>query len=360
MDDALGIVRKDTNAASKPQSIGAAITPDVQQSRKRAMSSDDNSEESTTRPGPKRVRLFVRPRDDANDEEAHVADGGAGASAKDKSTLLRQPISSNEVQEPVTVDKVTSVKVHTQASVGEVPFANGETNTRDDTAADDEAAPSRKEWNTAHGINSNGANIRVPGMGVFDLTGEWANFYLPTSRTSSPSRPLTGKEKEDLRVYIQDYGVQNWKVLAKSMNRTVGKLHTEYLEYIKARNIQAGRGELAGIPPAFPNLAPPPPPPPLPNPDEPTAAPDSADPAATSEPARSIAAPEPAKPEIPVMAAKLRPRAKKGKVKNNNLGDLKYDLKAQSFPRITKDGGMVDARGNALLGIMDKLPARSY
>ena len=308
MDDVLGIPRKDTNATSNPQSVGAAVTPDVQQSRKRARSSDDNSEESTTRPGPKRLRLFVQPRDDANDE----------------------------------------------------------------------AAPSQKEWNTAHGINSNGANIRVRGMKVYDLTGEEADFYLPTPRTSSPCRPLTEKEKEDLRVYIQDYGVQDWKVLAKSMKRPVRELQTEYLEYIIARNIQAGRRKKAGIPSAYPNLAPPPPPPPLPKPDEPTAAPDSADPAAKSEstkaaaasepaepiaapePAEPIAAPEPAKSNTSVMAPKLRPRAKTGKAKNNTLGDLTYDLKAKSFPRVTKDGGMVDARGNALLGIMGKIPASIY
>ena len=299
MDDVLGIAGKDTNAASKPQSVGAAMTPDVQQSRKRARSSDDNSEESTTRPGPKRVRLFVRPRDDANDE----------------------------------------------------------------------AAPSQKEWNTAHGINSNGANIRVRGMRVYDLTGEEADFYLPTSRTSSPCRPLTEKEKEDLRVYIQDYGVQDWKVLAKSMKRPVRELQTEYLEYIMARNIQAGRRKKAGIPSAYPNLAPPRPPPPLPKSDEPTAAPDTADPAArsestkaaaASEPTKPIAAPEPAKSNTSVMASKLRPRARTCKAKNNALGDLTYDLKAKSFPRVTKDGGMVDARGNALLGIMGKIPTSIY
>ena len=215
MDNALGIVRQDANAASNPQSIGAVMTPDVQQSRKRARSSDDNLEESRTRPGPKRLRLHVQPR-----------------------------------------------------------------------------------WNTAHGINSNGANIGLRGMCVSDVTGELVHFYLP-SRTSSPYRPLTERAKEDLRVYIQDYGVQDWEALAKSMNRTVEELHIEYLEYIMARNIEAGRHEMAGIPPAFPDLAPPPPPPPL----------------------------------------KKKPKAK-------------------SFPEVTKDGGMVDPRRNASLGTMNKKPGR--
>lgn len=33
---------------------------------------------------------------------------------------------------------------------------------------------------------------------------------------------------------------------------------------------------------------------------------------------------------------------------NNNFGDLTYDVKATSFPKINKDGGMVDSNGNAL------------
>ena len=284
MDNVLGIVRKDTNAADNTQSTGAA---DVQQSRKRARTSDDESDESANRPGSKRVRLHLKPpkclrlylklRDDANDGEAHVADG---APKKDESTVVHQPISSNNFQTPVTVEKVTNVEVHTQASVEEVPSANGESNKRDDAAGADEAAPWRKEWNTAHGINSNGANIPVR---VFDLKGEEVHFYLPTSGASPLYRRLTQEEKEDLRVYIQDYGIPDWHVLAKSMNQTVRRLKTEYLEYIVARNRKAGRRDLAGIPPAWPELAPPPPPPPLPEPDEQTVAQDSADPAATSE-----------------------------------------------------------------------------
>ena len=371
MDDVLGISRKDTNAGNNAQAANNAQSiadVNVQQSRKRARNSDDDTEESTTRPGPNPVRLhlkppkhvrlhlkppkplglYVRPKGDANNEEAHVADA---APKKDESMVVHQPNSSNDVQTPVTVDKVTSVEVDTQASVEEVPFANGETNKNDDAAAYDKAAPWRKEWNTAHGINSNSANIPVR---VFDLDGEEVHFYLPTSGASSPYRPLTQREKEDLRVYIQDYGIQDWHVLAKSMNKTVRGLKTEYLEYIVARNRKAGRRDLAGIPSAWPDLAPPPPPPPLPprrKSGEQTAAQDSADPGATSEPA---------KPKLSVKASNPRARAQMAKAKNNNLGDLKYDLKAKSFPRITKDGGMIDAKGNALLGIMDKIPAQSF
>ena len=302
MDGILGIERKDANAANNTQSVGTAMKPDllVQQPRKRARACEDEAVEGENPTEPKRARLQLNPPKrarlhlnppkptrlnltpigDASDEEAQVADG---APKKDEPTVVRQPISNNDVHNPVAVDKETSVEVHTQTSVEEVAFANEETNNRNDTAADDEIVLSQEEWNTAHGINSIGANIPVDGMDVLDLTGEKVRLCLPTSKALSPYRFLTEKEKEDLRTYIQDYGVQDWHVLAKCMNSTVRGIKTEYLEYIVARNRQAGRRELAGIH-AWPQLAPPPSPPPLPKPDKQKAAPGSTDPAATSEP----------------------------------------------------------------------------
>ena len=259
MDDAFGIVRrsasrsnpngtqeiieKDADAAGVPQSAGAAIPLDIQKSRKRTRSSENDSEGSTNRSRPKRIRLLERAGEIRNDEEEHVADGRADASTVDGSTLAHhQPVSNNAAQDPVRVD--ANLTVHLQSSF-----------------------PSQNEWNTAHGINCDGEKISVRKKGVYDVAGEWTNFYLPTYE-GLPDRPWTEKERENLRIYIQD-----WNIVARSMNRIVENLYVEYFEVIVGRNRRAGRSERAGLPPAYPSLAPPPSPP---DPDETKANPEPA------------------------------------------------------------------------------------
>lgn len=259
MDDILGIVRNDAIFARGPQSVGTAMTLDEQQSRKRARSPDDHSEDSTTGPRRKRVRLYSQPREIRNAEEEYVADGHIDTAIRDHSTLAHQLASGGETQGPAMVDRVANTEVDTRASVVEGPFANDEANGREDAVVGNQAVPSRTDWNTAHDINSDCANIRVRGMGVYDVTGEEAHLYIPTSR-GSPDRGWTDDEKEDLRVYIQDYSIRDWTVLSQSMNRTVTELQNIYREILIGRNKLAGRPECAGIPREYPDLTPPPPP----------------------------------------------------------------------------------------------------
>lgn len=324
MDDVLGIVRKDANASRIPQNVGAAMAPDTQQSRKRGRSPNDSSNDGTSTSTPKRIRLYQRPRNGGVEEE-HVADGHADAATTDDPTIIYQPTSSGEAQEPASVNADTKTEIHMQPTVEGEPFANDEATEREDALADDEAAFAQTKWDTAHGINSSCANIRVPGKRMRDTTGQWTNLYLPTSG-GLPDRPWTERGKEDLRVYIQDYGVEDWSLLSRSMNRPAAELQDMYVEVIAARNKLAGRHERAGIPKKYPNLAPPPPP------------------------------PKPAVRTASVELPRLRPRDKTGRVKRNRLGDLTYDAKATSLPKVTRDGGMVDSKGNALLGIMGDLP----
>ena len=325
MDDIFGIVRNDASAVIAPQNVGPAMTPETQQSRKRARSSKDESENGITKPTPKRLRLYQRMKEIPADDEARIVAGQADVAENDNSALDYQDASSSETREAVMVEKSpTDIQSHKQPFVEDETCENDEAEEREDIPAYENASAAEVEWDTAHGINSTCANIPIPGKGVRDVTGQWRQLYLPTS-TGLPDRPWTEEEKEDLRVYIQDYGIEDWERLSQSANRPEGELKEMYFEIITARNKQAGRDELAGLPPGYLDLPPPPPAPEKPAPVE-------------------------------VEPRKLRSLDQIGKSKKNKLGDLTYDVRATSFPRVTRDGGMVDAKGNAVLGVMGDLP----
>ena len=334
MDDVFGIVRKDAGTARVSHIVREAVTPDIRQSRKRSRSPDDGSEDGedgATKPTPKHLRLYQQLREICEVEEEYVGAGPADTTRNGHSTLVYQDVASSEAQEADFINKATTdIKAREEYFVEEEKFANDEAVEREDTRTEDEAASTQTEWNTAHGINSDCANVRVPKIGIFDLTGEWTKFYLPTSR-GLLDRPWTEEEKEDLRAYIQDYRIEDWAALSQSTNRTETNLQGMFLEVIAARNKKAGRPERDGIPDRYPNLAPPPPPVPV----EP---PISAEPAA------------PAAPATPEEPRKLRAESLIGKSKKNSLGDLTYDVKATSFPRTTRDERMVDSEGNVLHG----------
>ena len=190
-------------------------TPSRKRSRSLGSGSED-SEDGTTKQTPKRPRLHEQPREVYENDEEYLTAGRTGVATNGDSTPVHQPTSANS-----------------------------------------EAALTQTDRSTAHGINSKGTKIRVPSMSVWDSTHQLTNLRLPTSR-GLPDRPWTEEEKEDLRVYIQDYGVEDWALLSQSTRRRVKELKNMYLEIIKARNIQAGRPEDAGLPIAYPNLAPPP------------------------------------------------------------------------------------------------------
>ena len=213
-----------------------------------------------------------------------------------------------------------TTEAYKQPSVKEERSINDEVIQREYAPADDEAVPTETEWDTANGINSQCANIHITGMGVHDVTGEWSSLYIPTS-TGLPDRPWTQRETEDLRVYIQDYRIEDWALLSQSTNRPKEELQYWYFQTVTHRNILARRPEMAGIPDAYPDLAPP------------------------------IPTPVPVAPSAPEEPRKLRQPDQIGK-KKNYLGDLTYDLKATSFPKITKDGNMVDSKGNVSHEIM--------
>ena len=292
MDNILGIVRKDVKSAEVPQYLGPRMTLDGQKCAKRARSLEDDFEDIVPKPTPKRVRLYLRVKEICGEEEHAPKNAGAHEQASEQVSMVDVPSINNKTEE------------------SDEGFADDEASA-DDEAFPTETDPTETEWDTAHGINSTSANIRsqVP---IFDVNGAWGYLHLPTS-IGSPDRAWSEEEKEDLRAYIQDYGIQDWALLSQSTNRPEMELQSMYLKVITARNKQARRPDRAGTTKAYPNLAPPPPP------------------------------PEP---------RKLRSPNQKGKTNKNRLGDLTYDLKATSFPKLTRDGGMIDSEGNPLLGIM--------
>lgn len=259
MDDILGINRNKFDTAEAPNEIEAAMTSNTKQSRKCARSLDvDGFGDGATKSTRKRLRHYKATKEIPRAEEECFTDGQAGVANNDDSTLVFQDSSSNNVHEATLLEQApTDTKVCKQPSVKEEPPTSDEAGERDVASVDDKAAPTKTVWDTAHGINSSGANIRVPGKGVYTVTGVWRTLYLPTS-TGSPDRAWTDQEKEDLRVYIQDYGIEDWAPLSQSTNRPKEELQYIYFEVVTARNIRAGRPEDAAIPEGYPDFPPPP------------------------------------------------------------------------------------------------------
>ena len=330
MDHILGIVRQDVKSAEVPQNAGPRMALDEQRCAKRARSLEDGSEDVITQPTPKRVRLYLRVEEICGEEEYITAgqDAPTNAAAHEQASIVEEPSTNGETEESDEYSTDDESSGDDEGSADDETSGDDEGSADDDTSADDEASAddevsandeasageeasaTETKWDTAHGVNCTSANIRTK-VPIFDVNGAWTYLCLPTC-TGSPDRAWTEEEMEDLRVYIQDYGIRDWELLFQSTNRPVKELQSMYLKVITARNKQAGRPDRAGTTKAYPDLAPPPPP------------------------------PEP---------RKLRSHDQKGKTNQNRLGDLPYDLKATSFPKRTKDGRMLDSKGNFLLGI---------
>lgn len=183
MDDALGIVRNVVSAAQAPKTTVAVAETGIEHSRKRQRSFDDDSdsEDGVTERPPKR-RLYEQIKEMSADDEEYITANVANGD----DTTLEQPFVEDEAP------------------------TSHETEEREDASRDGEAVTAETVWDTAHGINSSCADIAIPKRAVRDVTGQVRGFFLPT-RTGLPDRPWTEGEKEDLRVYIQDYKLDSWR-----------------------------------------------------------------------------------------------------------------------------------------------------
>ena len=264
MDAILGISRTDTKAAKVPQNIGSAMTPGTQQSGKRTRESEDDAkgDESLPQKQNRMDDILGINRNKFDTAEAPNKIGAAMTSNTKQSRKCARSLDVDGFGDGAT--KSTRKRLRHYKATKEIPQAEEECFTdgqagvaNNDASVDDKAAPTETIWDTAHGINSSGANTRVPGKGVYTVTGVWRTLYLPTS-TGSPDRVWTDQEKEDLRVYIQDYGIEDWAPLSQSTNRPKEELQYIYFEVVTARNIRAGRPEDAAIPEGYPDFPPPP------------------------------------------------------------------------------------------------------
>ena len=293
MDDVLGIVRKDASSANVQQNAQVTTTFGSEQSERQAKSFDGSSKicsgNGTTEP------------------------------------YFHQDGSSGEVQgAPIPGERPSDTHTYSESFMEENLFDVDESDEQDSASTDEEAVPTRikstTKWTTAHGINSDGANlIYTKAVYVCEETLGYFDLHLPKSR-GSPKRPWTEEEKKDFRVYIQDYGIEDWEILSESMGRTETDLPVVYLEVVAARNRRAGRPARDGIPKTFPNLAHPPPP---------------------KKPSRVMGPRKCNDPE---------------RIRRNILGDFSYDIRATAFPKVTRDGIMVDSKGNPLSGTTSHSP----
>ena len=254
MDGILGITRADVTAAMNPPSISVTTKMNTQQNQKRARSCDDDSEDNPR----KRVRLYEQLGESIDEEEEYVSGGNIDAAQDAGIPLVNKTTLSHEIEETTLVDAETKSQKQDSVEGGDFTAEDEETPGEETPENFDNTAPATTQWETAHGINSYCANIPVPDMAVYDVEGIRRPFYLPTS-PGVPNRPWTNEEKEDLRAYIQDYKIVDWMSLSRSTSRDERELQGMYLDIVTARNIQAGRSRLAGIPELYPNLAPAPP-----------------------------------------------------------------------------------------------------
>ncbi len=208
----------------------------------------------------KRLRLYQRIREVGERKEDYVSAGHADSAMGGHSILDHQDASSSEARGAAIVpsqkEGLDADDEDDEGESGDAPVDDG-ADEREEVFLDDENTPLRTKWNTTHGINSDCASVQVEGMSVIDLTGQERDFFIPISG-GLPDRPWTEEEKEDLRVYVQDYKIHDWSLLAQSMNRSEMELVQTYLDVIVARNRLAGRHECAGLPKTYPDLTPPP------------------------------------------------------------------------------------------------------
>jgi hypothetical protein len=147
-------------------------------------------------------------------------------------------------------------------------------------------------------------------------------------------RPWVAKEAEALRFWVQDYGVKDWKLIAWCLGRSVEECQSKCGEIILARNVQAKRDALAGLPQEL-----------------------------VAHFAKALALALSASSTLVLYAQSTVPAATGPRISQRVLrprnklntpklpcGEIAYDPKARSLPRVEKSRALVDSNGDQVPG----------
>ena len=300
------------NARTEFPRLLAAI-PKVSKKRGREDSGDLDQDGMVS----KRLRNseWARKNEGVNNEHPKTYEGHTPSYVD--STSIDDHSTGKKNHEAAVICKASDTTIFQEAETADENHVENATTNTDNTTA-----LAIAEWGTAHVFNSKGADIYFPRK-VNTIDGNLERMRLPRPAKSGDG-DWTTEDDEDIHSWIQDYGVRDWKRVAQATNRSEEERQARYLHMVTSRNIQAGRVPNDGVPERYPDLSPP-----LPG------------------------APPPA-----ISDRVLRPRNRRAGpgVSKIACGELTYDLKARKFPRLAKNGNLVDSHGNTILGIEGDIP----
>ena len=176
---------------------------------------------------------------------------------------------------------------------------------------------------------------------------------LPYTHQPDPHEPWTAEDDEKLRSSVQDYDIKDWLNIAWCLRRQVDDCKRRYCEIVADRNMRWGRHPHAGLPRNLvPFTASKTPQEKLDAAPAQSKTPLAPGPAPAQAPAQAPAPAPPALPTPPPAAKsnrELRPRTQHA-VPRFQCGNIVYDPKARSLPKVSKKGTIVDNKGNVILG----------
>ena len=173
---------------------------------------------------------------------------------------------------------------------------------------------------------------------------------------SHAPREWTDEEKENLRLWVQDYGVTNWRSIAWCLKRKAAECKLMCCYIIMVRNQRAGRDIydgmredlLAALPPSASPTATPSA---TPSPSQSTRLSASPTPSPTRTPSPSLTLPSPS--PVLLTSPTITTRSLRSHIARTaprfQCGEILYDVRARSLPKLAKNGNVVDNKGNVVV-----------